>query len=833
MMNVNRGNIYSSYLSAKPAKPRIIPLSLVIILIIFLLSATVFISINTVKRTDQSMRNELLGQAGIVAQAVNIDRVLNLQGSIADLENPDYLRIKEQFARITESNDRIRFIYLMGINERGNIFFFVDNEPPSSADYSAPGDPYLDASDELISIFKEGIPYVEGPIIDAWGNWISALVPITEPEGNKVVALLGIDYDANRWRIDTFNRAALPVGMIISSFLLLSFLAILWQNRTQIQASRLELATLKEFSDYIVKTADEGIIICDHRGIVEFINPALAKMLGYREEELVGIYWVKFVDEKNRELALEADQHRASGNSNRYELHLKHKEGYPVPFQISASPLYSPSTGKYIGNLAVMTNISNLVEAEKAIRASEEKFRLIFERSPVGILHFDRNGKITDCNDSFVDIIGSSYDALVGLNMLNLPDQKLVMAVKKTLAGNISSYEDNYHSVTADKVTPVKAIFAPIGSIGNSNGKTEGGIGIVEDITERKKAEEKVLHMSFHDQLTGLYNRHYLESELKRLDTDRQLPISIIMADVNGLKLINDTYGHLKGDELLIRAANIISKASRKEDLIARWGGDEFVILLPQTSNTEASLIKKRIIENCQNEIIEDIPVSIALGTATKISGDKALYQTLQEAEDNMYEQKLTESRSTKSTVLSALLKALAAKSFETESHTHNMQEIAQKIGKRCGLPDSELNRLNLLITLHDIGKINIPEELLTKPEPLTDEEWQTMRKHPEAGYRIAMATEEFAQVAEEILCHHERWDGTGYPRGLTGNSIPLLARITAIADAYEVMNNGRPYKKPLNKNEIIKEFKKCSGSQFDPELVEHFLSVYENPLNQ
>jgi len=143
-------------------------------------------------------------------------------------------------------------------------------------------------------------------------------------------------------------------------------------------------------------------------------------------------------------------------------------------------------------------------------------------------------------------------------------------------------------------------------------------------------------------------------------------------------------------------------------------------------------------------------------------------------------------------------------------------------------LPDSELNRLELLITLHDIGKINISEAILTKKGSLTDNEWKTIKKHPEIGYRIAMATEEFSHVAEDILAHHERWDGTGYPQGLKESAISLLARITAIADAYEVMSNGRPYKKAMNSNEIIAEFRKCSGAQFDPELVEVFLSVLE-----
>ena len=223
-----------------------------------------------------------------------------------------------------------------------------------------------------------------------------------------------------------------------------------------------------------------------------------------------------------------------------------------------------------------------------------------------------------------------------------------------------------------------------------------------------------------------------------------------------------------------------------------------------------------------------DVPVSIALGIATKASETKSLIETLQESETEMYKQKLIESRSTKSAMVASLLNILAAKSFETEEHTRAMQEAAQMIGAKLNLPDSELHRLDLLIDLHDIGKVNIAENILTKKSSLTAEEWEAIRKHPEIGYRIAMATEEFAHVAEDILAHHERWDGAGYPQGLKGENIPLLARITAVADAYEVMSSGRPYKKAMSRSEIIAEFKRCAGTHFDPELVKIFLSVLE-----
>jgi len=353
-----------------------------------------------------------------------------------------------------------------------------------------------------------------------------------------------------------------------------------------------------------------------------------------------------------------------------------------------------------------------------------------------------------------------------------------------------------------------------------------GRVYYYRDITERKQAEEQIRYLSFHDQLTGLYNRYFLENEMQRLDTERQLPIGIIMADLNGLKLVNDTFGHEVGDEMLKQTAEILRNSCRSEDIISRWGGDEFVIFLPQTTRENANTICNRIYEKCKETYIKDIPLSLALGSATQNSTEKSLAETITEAEESMYKQKLAKGQQISSAVLNTLTKNLEAKSFETEAHYSSMQDVAQKIGKKIGLSASELNRLEVFIPMHDIGKINISEEILTKKGSLTTEEWVVMKKHPETGFRIARVSEEFAHVAEEILSHHECWDGSGYPQGLKGKEIPLPARITAIADAYEVMSSGRPYKKAMSREEIIAELKRESGSQFDPELADVFLKI-------
>ncbi|MFW5979332.1 MAG: HD-GYP domain-containing protein [Halanaerobium sp.] len=338
----------------------------------------------------------------------------------------------------------------------------------------------------------------------------------------------------------------------------------------------------------------------------------------------------------------------------------------------------------------------------------------------------------------------------------------------------------------------------------------------------------KIKELSYYDSLTGLYNRRFLEAELKRLDTKRQLPISIIMADLNGLKIINDSYGHKKGDEMLKKAAQVLKNSLREEDILARQGGDEFIILLPRTDQKASAEIMQRIQEKTEKVTDLELPLSIALGQAVKESPKEDINETIKRADNQMYENKLSESRSSKSNIVQGLINALAAKSSETKEHALRMTKLAFDFGEKLGLTESDQNRLSLLATLHDIGKINISEKLLNKKGKLTDEEWEILKKHTEQGYKIASSSEEFAAVAEEIFSHHENWDGSGYPRSLKGKKIPYLARIISLVDAYDVMTNERPYSKAVSKEEALAEIKRCAGSQFDPELAAEFIEMLE-----
>jgi HD-GYP domain-containing protein (c-di-GMP phosphodiesterase class II) len=218
--------------------------------------------------------------------------------------------------------------------------------------------------------------------------------------------------------------------------------------------------------------------------------------------------------------------------------------------------------------------------------------------------------------------------------------------------------------------------------------------------------------------------------------------------------------------------------------------------------------------------------LSIALGTATKEQSQQDIERVLKEAEDRMYRHKLLESRSIRSSIISSLEKTLFEKSFETEEHAHRLLNASMKIGREMGLTDSELDDLGLLAVLHDLGKIAISDKILIKPGRLTPEEWHEMKKHPETGYRIAESSPELSHVSEYVLSHHERWDGTGYPQGLKGSEIPKLSRIISIVDAFDAMTHPRPYKKAVSVSESLAEIERCSGTQFDPEIVDIFINL-------
>ena len=297
------------------------------------------------------------------------------------------------------------------------------------------------------------------------------------------------------------------------------------------------------------------------------------------------------------------------------------------------------------------------------------------------------------------------------------------------------------------------------------------------------------------------------------------------MIDVNGLKLFNDTYGHQKGDQLLIKTAEILNRSTRTEDITARWAGDEFVILLPNTNHKEADKIVNRINKICKETDGEEIVVSLAVGKAVKENMEESILDVLEEADQNMYQEKSEKSRNAQKKIIKNIIKELAKKSCENTEHLQRMKELAFGFADYIDLNKNEREELVLLAEIHDLGKITVDEQVLKKETKLSNSEWNQIKEHSEQGYKIASASKEFASQAKLILHHHEHWDGSGYPAQLKHEEIPFLSRIIAVIDAYDVMRNKSIYSPKLSRPEAITELKRCAGSQFDPFLTKKFIN--------
>lgn len=365
----------------------------------------------------------------------------------------------------------------------------------------------------------------------------------------------------------------------------------------------------------------------------------------------------------------------------------------------------------------------------------------------------------------------------------------------------------------------------------DKNGEAAALEGIIIDITEPKLATERIQHMAEHDYLTDLYNRMYFEDAKLSLEKQGVVPVSVILADINGMCLINDAFGQAEGDILITKTAELIRRCCGEECIIARTGGDEFTILAPGSDDEAADRLVRRIKDDCDYcnslNLKPGVLLNLSIGYGVKRTADQTLDTAQKEAEEFLSRHKILERKSHHNAVLSSIMATMYARSYETEEHAERLIKLSRRIGDQMDLSEKNLVDLELLSILHDIGKIGIDDRILNKPGPLTHEEWAAMKKHPEIGYRIAMSASEFQSVAELILCHHERWDGKGYPQGLKGEEIPLQSRIIAIADAYDAMTEDRVYRKGITHEEALEEIKANAGTQFDPVIAELFISSF------
>ncbi len=499
-------------------------------------------------------------------------------------------------------------------------------------------------------------------------------------------------------------------------------------------------------------------------------------------------------------------------------------DGTRAVLSVIAAPVRD-TNGKITHAVTSFRDITENKKMETALRRSEYELRTLVESSPDLIMRVDNQLRYNFVNRAFEQLTGKTKEQCIGRSHceLGMPQdlcRQLDGMIRRVLhTGGEQNVEFGFMSLFGNR-----QFWARLIPEFNRVGMVDTVLVVARDITERKRAEDHIRYVSFHDTVTGLYNRTYFEEEVQRLDTGRSLPVSFIMGDVNNLKLVNDTFGHNEGDNFLRKIAEALREACRDEDIVARWGGDEFAVILPETDAATGEKICARIRTVAKQTEGTVIAPSIALGVAAKCRPEENVYHVIRIAEERMYDDKLAESRRNQERVLSSLMALLGKKFPDLRDHIERERALAKRFGRTLELSDSQMAAMDQLVGLHEIGKAVIPAEVFKKPGRLTRKEWETVKRHPEAAYRIIKTFAETAKISDEVLALRERWDGSGYPRGLKGKDIPFLARAFAIMDVYDAITHERPYNRTLTPEEALEELRRNAGRQFDPELSEAFI---------
>jgi len=483
-----------------------------------------------------------------------------------------------------------------------------------------------------------------------------------------------------------------------------------------------------------------------------------------------------------------------------------------------------------IGGIIVYTEIiTKHIQREIEIEKTSQMLSTIMDNLPIGIALNSVLPKVvfTYMNDHFPELYGTTRERLMSEESfwdIVYEDEKQRNQIKSKVEKDSQSGDPKqmqWHQIPIVKkgkiIKYVSAYNLPIAH-------SDLQISLVMDVTEQKMKEEEILNLSYQDFLTGIPNRRYLSVAFDDMEKNMLYPIGLMIMDLNGLKLINDAFGHEKGNQALCQVATVLKEVKREQDVIARIGGDEFTMLLPQINHDFMIQMKDKIESLIETKTIENIHFSLAIGLAIKEDNIFSYQETLRKAEEQMYKKKVLEGRSTRNRAILSILNILTDKFLTEKQHSQRVSDYCYQIGLALKLSKDELEELKMAGMLHDIGKVSVPDEILDKPGKLSSEEWLLMKEHTIHGYNILRAADEYSNLALYALTHHEKIDGTGYPKGLKADEIPLFSRIIAIADAYEAMTSDRPYRKSLSKQQAVSEIVFHAGTQFDERLSRIFI---------
>lgn len=579
----------------------------------------------------------------------------------------------------------------------------------------------------------------------------------------------------------------------------------------------------------LIKNALDIIMILNRDGTVRYASPSAESLFGERPEELLSKPFASLVHPDDLPSVERVFEQMRAGEAPTasFEVRGRRRDGGWRNVQVMANnTLDEPSIEGIVLNAR---DVTEQTTAREKLTASEERFRYLADSAADAIITVDQRGGIIFWNKAAEAIFGYSaeqalqerIDLIIPRRFLSRTSERLDQLFSKTAAGSGGRPVELMGRRQGGIEFPVELSF--------STWVTREGsflTAIIRDISERKEAERQLKYLSFHDPLTGLYNRAYFEEEMNRMEKSRVRSMGLILADVDGLKLINDTMGHKTGDGLLVVMAGIIKDICRLGDMVARIGGDEFAVLLPNCERAMIDGICQRIRETtCQYSLQNpELPLGLSVGYAVRRMEETTMSEVYREADNNMYREKVKNH----DVLVKGFIQALEKKNLLDPEQMAALEELMLDLAIAVGIPHHQLPELSLLARYHDIGSALLAGAAQC---PTAGEEGTEYRRHPEIGYHIALSTPYLGSIADWILKHHECWNGKGFPLGIRGEDIPLESRILALASAYVEVAGLLPGRTNEAGRQALSEIRKESGRKYDPRLTELLVRMMEKRM--
>ena len=569
------------------------------------------------------------------------------------------------------------------------------------------------------------------------------------------------------------------------------------------------------------------LYICefDENSILKYANNKYSEHVGLPIQSMLGRPFTDFIHEDEREEILTNLSKLSKINPI-----IEYTHQSRLPHQAKWIDWIDMAIVNESGNIHTYYSLGLDVSEKKQFEL-QQKEELSMLRSLINshkaIMYFidAQSGQLVYANQSACDFYGYSKDEMLQLrihdiNMLSTQEvDSLIMEVKKASQEFIAlPHRKKNGEIRLMHVYSTPVMFTH-----------QTLLYVVSfDETDKAMAIKEVEYASRHDFLTKLHNRRHLE-EVYLQRCDDGFPMGLILADINGLKLVNDHYGHHLGDFMIKEVARLMQSHLQEVDVFARIGGDEFAILIRHCTLEQLHQLSDHLEKELEMNVEHEghkLYLSVSFGYALQERKDAHLSSLLKHAESILVERKAFNMKSSRSHLINAMMSTLFQKSEREQNHSKRVAEYSVAIASQLDMSKEQINKLNIAAALHDIGKIVIDEHVLNKPDRLTVNEWKLMREHPTKGANILKEIDEYKEIAHIVEAHHERYDGLGYPHGLIGEAIPLAARIIAVADAYDAMTQFRTYRNAISSLDAIEELLKGKNTQFDAHIVDVFVEI-------